>query len=85
MAKYTAGPSRLSLGGQPIQPDQSFEHDFSVDGPEGEHGPGREAALLAAGAIVKVEDAAMAPAETLAAIDNDSTASAGSRRSRKQE
>ena len=50
--KYICGPSILSFpGGEPIQPGESFEHDFSVEGPHGEHGPAREAALIAAEAI----------------------------------
>lgn len=53
MAKYLNGPSTLQLTGQPVpvQPGATFDHDFSVDGPEGEFGPSREAALIAAGAI----------------------------------
>lgn len=50
--KYICGPSILSFpGGEPIQPGDAFEHDFSIEGPEGEHGPAREAALIAAEAI----------------------------------
>lgn len=56
--RYVAGPSVLQLTGHavPIQPGESFEHDFSATGPEGEHGPAREAALLAAGSIVKTDE-----------------------------
>lgn len=66
MAKtgYIAGPSRLQMTGAAdlIQPGQSFEHDFSADGPEGEHGPAREAAMIASGAISRAPDAPLADA-----------------------
>ena len=57
MKKYTVGPSHVQLtGGAPAEPGAIVEHDFSVDGPDGEHGPGREAALIAAGALTLVVD-----------------------------
>lgn len=57
MGRYIAGDSvlRLTGGVEAIQPGQSFEHDFSETGPEGEHGPAREAAMIASGAI-RVDD-----------------------------
>ena len=58
MAKYTVGPSTLNLTGhsEPAQPGTIVEHDFSLTGPDGEHGPARETALIAAGALTPVAD-----------------------------
>ena len=58
MGKYTVGPSTVHLTGhaKPAQPGETVEHDFSITGPEGEHGPAREAALIAAGAVTPVDD-----------------------------
>lgn len=58
--RYICGPSTLRLTGrnEPIQPGETFDHDFSADGPDGEHGPAREAALIAAEAIVVAPDTA---------------------------
>jgi len=50
MAKYTVGP--CVWNGH--QPGVVVEHDFSADGPDGDHGPEREAALIAAGALIPV-------------------------------
>lgn len=50
MAKYLVGPSVWNGH----QPGSTVEHDFSETGPEGEHGPAREAALIAAGALAPV-------------------------------
>ncbi len=62
---YRSGESALRLLGHAadVLPHTEFEHDFSVDGPEGEHGPAREAAMIASGAIAPVvpEIAAAAP------------------------
>lgn len=58
MAKYlNCGSSVLHLIGHKdqCQPGQSIEHDFSINGPEGEHGPSREAALIAAGALKLID------------------------------
>lgn len=65
MAKYLSGPSTLWLTGRsdPVLPGTAFEHDFSVDGPEGEHGPDREAALLAAGALTRDAHPDLPPAD----------------------
>ena len=53
--RYLVGPSVLQLtGAEPAQPGATVDHDFSVDGPDGEHGPAREAALIAAGALTPV-------------------------------
>ena len=54
MAKYlNCGTSALTLTGHtvPCRPGETVEHDFSLTGPDGEHGPSREAALIAAGAL----------------------------------
>lgn len=58
MAKYTVGPSTLHLIGHetPAVPGETVDHDFSITGPDGEHGPAREAALIAAGALTPVVD-----------------------------
>ncbi|MGE0450841.1 MAG: hypothetical protein AB7Q29_14805 [Vicinamibacterales bacterium] len=65
MKTYISGPSVLHLAGhpEPIQPGSLFLHDFSAQGPDGEHGPAREAALLAGGAIALagLVEAAAAP------------------------
>lgn len=57
MGQYRVGPSvTLRLLGHPT-PSVSgdlVDHDFSATGPEGEHGPAREAALLATGALERV-------------------------------
>ena len=60
MAKYTLGPSTLHLTGHPAAaaPGSVLDHDFSVTGPDGEHGPAREAALIAAGALTLVTEEA---------------------------
>lgn len=50
MAKYTVGPS-IWHG---HAPGEVVEYDFSPSGPEGEHGPAREAMLIAAGALTPV-------------------------------
>ena len=54
---YLAGPSRLWLSGHlgPIEPGEAFEHDFSDEGADGQHGPSRERALIAAGAITRID------------------------------
>lgn len=54
--RYTVGPSVLSLTGHdtPSQPGETVEHDFSPSGPDGEHGPAREQALITAGALTPV-------------------------------
>ena len=58
MARYLVGPSPLTLtGAQLAQPGETVEHDFSINGPDGAHGPGREAALIAAGALTLVTEA----------------------------
>lgn len=66
---YISGPSVLHLAGhpEPIQPGSLFLHDFSAQGPEGEHGPAREAALLAGGAMAFADfvEAAAAPGVAL--------------------
>lgn len=53
MGRYLCGPSVLRLAGHAAatRPGQIVEHDFSATGPEGEHGPAREAALLASRAL----------------------------------
>ena len=53
MGKYIVGPSTVHLRGHatPAKYGSEIEHDFSVDGPHGEHGPAQEAALIAAGAL----------------------------------
>lgn len=58
MAKFTVGPSTVHLTGHatPAQPGETVDHDFSITGPDGEHGPSREAALIAAGALTPVVD-----------------------------
>lgn len=60
MRKYTVGPSTVHLTGHdtPAQPGEIVEHDFSPAGPDGEHGPGREAALIAAEALTPVTEEA---------------------------
>ena len=52
MGQYNVGPSTVQLKGHatPAQPGEVVEHDFSLTGPDGEHGPARETALIAAGA-----------------------------------
>lgn len=69
MASYLCGPSVLRLTGhtEAVQPGASFDHDFSVTGPEGEHGPAREAALIASGA------ASLASATKTASPPDDKT------------
>lgn len=55
MGRYVCGNSVLRLTGRtddPILPGTTFDYDFSAEGPEGVHGPAREAALVAAGAIL---------------------------------
>lgn len=54
MATYLCGPSVLQLTGhaEPVRPGSTFAHDFTIGGPEGEYGPAREAALIAAGAMM---------------------------------
>ena len=58
MGHYKVGPSVLSLTGHdtPAQPGEAVEHDFSVAGPEGEHGPAREQALITAGALTPITE-----------------------------
>ena len=58
MAKYTVGPSTVHLTGhdEPAAAGSVVDHDFSITGPDGEHGPAREAALIAAGALTLVVD-----------------------------
>lgn len=53
MGTYRVGPSRVRLTGHAAWagPGEIVEHDFSLTGPDGEHGPGREAHLLACGAL----------------------------------
>lgn len=58
MAKYTVGPSVWNGH----LPGVVVEYDFSPAGPEGEHGPAREAALIAAGALTPVVAAPEKPA-----------------------
>jgi hypothetical protein len=67
MGQYIAGRSRLRLKGhaEPVEPGQAFVHDFGPKGPEGIHGPAREAALLASGAITKADEAAPATSATI--------------------
>lgn len=55
MARYEAGPSVLWIDGGRVEPGRVFEHDFSLAGPDGAHGPAREAALLAAGAVRRLD------------------------------
>lgn len=57
MKTYRVGPTPLVFAGRIAAPGASFTYDFSLEGPEGEHGPAREAALLAAGALI--EDSAV--------------------------
>lgn len=70
MGKYISAPEttlRLTGRSEPVNPGDTFEHDFSETGPEGEHGPAREAALLAAGAVTRAEPEPVAePAEPVA-------------------
>ena len=63
MASYTVGPSVVQLTGhaKAAQPGEKVEHDFSVTGPDGEHGPARETALIAAGALTPVSEAPTRP------------------------
>lgn len=58
MGKYTVGPCVLCLTGheKPAKEGETVEHDFSINGPDGEHGPAREAALILAGAVTPVDD-----------------------------
>ena len=58
MGKYTVGPSRVLLTGhaESCEPGCTVEHDFSVNGPDGEHGPAREAAMIAAGALTPIAE-----------------------------
>lgn len=58
MGKYVVGPCVLSLTGHPMSAKEGdiVEHDFSVQGPDGVHGPARETALIAAGALTPTED-----------------------------
>ena len=60
MGRYTVGPSTVHLTGhaQASQPGELVEHDFSIAGPDGEHGPAREAALITAGALTPVTEEA---------------------------
>ena len=60
MGKYTVGPSVVQLTGheKPAKPGDTVEHDFSLTGPDGEHGPAREAAAIAAGALTPVTETA---------------------------
>lgn len=58
MGRYTVGPSTVHVTGIPSQPGDVIEHDFSINGPEGEHGPAREAALIAAGALTPITEEA---------------------------
>ena len=56
MGQYVVGPSWVALTGHPfsVSPGSTVEHDFSIAGPDGEHGPAREAALIASGALIPV-------------------------------
>lgn len=64
MTKYRVGPSVLQLtGAEPAQPGATVDHDFSVDGPDGEHGPAREAALIAAGALTPIPAISESPTD----------------------
>lgn len=58
MGQYKVGPSRVHLNGHKdaCEPGCIVEHDFSITGPEGEHGPAREAAMVAAGALTPVTE-----------------------------
>ena len=74
MGKYlNCGTSVLRLRGhaEPCQPGQAVEHDFSVDGPEGEHGPAREAALIAAGALQPVTESVPEPPKRRGAAERE--------------
>ncbi len=57
MSTYLVGPSVVRLTGHATasQPGSRVEHDFGLTGPDGEHGPAREAALLACGALKMVD------------------------------
>lgn len=59
MGRYLVGPSTVRLTGhaRAAEPGAIVEHDFSVDGPDGIHGPAQEAALVSAGALTPMTDA----------------------------
>ena len=60
MGRYQVGPSALHLTGHTgaTEPGGTVDHDFSIDGPDGEHGPAREAALIDAGALTPITETA---------------------------
>ena len=63
MKTYLVGPdTKLVLGGKSYKSGDSVSYDFEA---EGEHGPGREKALVDAGALL-VPSASPAPATSAA-------------------
>lgn len=60
MGRYTVGPCTLTLTGHDgaCKEGDTVDHDFSINGPDGEHGPARETALIAAGALTPITEEA---------------------------